>query len=167
MPSNPSTKVSVMNIASLLSTDRVKCTSEASSKKKLLEIMAEMLATADTQLVASDVLESLQHRERLGSTGIGHGVAIPHGRLAGIDQAYGALITLNQGIDYDAPDHQPVDLLFALVVPEQSTDVHLQILATLAQSFSDGETSEKLRQCKNSTDVLQLTSEWIVQNAAA
>jgi PTS system nitrogen regulatory IIA component len=57
--------------------------------------------------------------------------------------------------------------LFALVVPEQSTDVHLQILATLAQSFSDGETSEKLRQCKNSADVLQLTSEWIVQNAAA
>jgi len=165
MPSNPSTKVSVMNIASLLSTERVKCASEASSKKRLLEIMAEMLATADIKLASSDVLESLQHRERLGSTGIGHGVAIPHGRLAGIDQAYGALVTLNQGIDYDAPDHQPVDLLFALVVPEQSTDEHLQILATLAQSFSNSQTSEKLRQCQNSQDVLQLTSEWIVQSA--
>lgn len=167
MLSRPSIKVSAMNIASLLTNDRVKCASEASSKKRLLELLADMLASSDDQLSSSAVLESLHHRERLGSTGIGHGVAIPHGRLAGIDRAYGALITLTEGIDYDAPDHQPVDLLFALIVPEQSTDEHLQILATLAQSFSDPVSTEQLRRCQSIQDVLELTEQWIVQNAAA
>jgi PTS system nitrogen regulatory IIA component len=156
-----------MNIASLLSDERINCASEASSKKRLLEILADMLAVADPELTPSSVLESLLHRERLGSTGIGHGVAIPHGRLAGIDQAYGALITLKEGIDYDAPDQQPVDLLFALIVPEQSTEEHLQILATLAQSFSDPGASDKLRHCRSGKDVLELTSQWTIQNAAA
>lgn len=156
-----------MNIASLLTVERIDCASETSSKKRLLEMLADMLATANPELSASSILESLLHRERLGSTGIGHGVAIPHGRLAGIDQAYGALITLNEGVDYDAPDHQPVDLLFALIVPEQSTEEHLQILATLAQSFSDKETSNKLRHCRNSQDILNLTRQWTIKDAAA
>jgi PTS system nitrogen regulatory IIA component len=157
----------IMNIASLLTVERIDCASETSSKKRLLEMLADMLATVDPELTASSILESLLHRERLGSTGIGHGVAIPHGRLAGIDQAFGAFITLKQGIDYDAPDHQPVDLLFALIVPEQSTEEHLQILATLAQSFSDKETSDKLRQCRTSQDILNLTRQWTIKNAAA
>jgi PTS system nitrogen regulatory IIA component len=156
-----------MNIASLLTIERIGCSSETSSKKRLLEMLADMLATANPELTASSILESLLHRERLGSTGIGHGVAIPHGRLAGIDQAFGALITLNEGVDYDAPDHQPVDLLFALIVPEQSTEEHLQILATLAQSFSDKETSSKLRHCRTSQDVLNLTRQWTIKDAAA
>jgi len=157
----------IMNIASLLTVERIDCASETSSKKRLLEMLADMLAMADPELTASSILESLLHRERLGSTGIGHGVAIPHGRLAGIDQAFGALITLKEGIDYDAPDHQPVDLLFALIVPEQSTEEHLQILATLAQSFSDKETSDKLRQCRTSQDILNLTRQWTIKDAAA
>jgi nitrogen PTS system EIIA component len=157
----------IMNIASLLTVERIDCASETSSKKRLLEMLADMLAMADPELTASSILESLLHRERLGSTGIGHGVAIPHGRLAGIDQAFGALITLKEGIDYDAPDHQPVDLLFALIVPEKSTEEHLQILATLAQSFSDKETSDKLRQCRTSQDILSLTRQWTIKDAAA
>jgi PTS system nitrogen regulatory IIA component len=156
-----------MNIASLLTPDRILCGAESTSKKRLLETLADMLAKDLPELDVTTVFEGLLHRERLGSTGIGHGVAIPHGRLAGIDRAYGALITLTEGIDYDAPDHQPVDLLFALIVPEQSTDEHLQILATLAQSFSDPVSTEQLRQCQSIQDVLELTGQWIVQNAAA
>ncbi len=155
-----------MNIASLLSTDRIECASEATSKKRLLETLANMLAKDSEDLNAASIFESLIQRERLGSTGIGHGVAIPHGRLADLDHAIGAVITLREGIDYDAPDKQPVDLLFALLVPEQSTDEHLQILSTLAQSFANEDTVEQLRQCQDQPHVLELTEQWQVQGAA-
>lgn len=156
-----------MNIASLLTKDRILCGAESSSKKKLLETLAGMLARdLPEELDVSTVFESLLHRERLGSTGIGHGVAIPHGRLPGATTAIGALITLSEGIDYDAPDQQPVDLLFALIVPEESTEEHLQILATLAQSFSSEETANALRQCPDNEQVLVVTGQWEVPTAA-
>ena len=155
-----------MNIASLLTSDRILCGADSTSKKKLLETLADMLAKDLPELDVSTVFESLLHRERLGSTGIGHGVAIPHGRLPGLTNAIGALIILNTGIDYDAPDQQPVDLLFALIVPEESTEEHLQILATLAQSFSSEETADRLRQCKDNDQVLMVTGQWEVPTAA-
>ena len=155
-----------MNIASLLTSDRILCGAESTSKKRLLETLADMLAKDLPELDVATVFEGLLHRERLGSTGIGHGVAIPHGRLPGIHKAIGALITLGEGIDYDAPDQQPVDLLFALIVPEESTEEHLQILATLAQSFSSEDTANKLRQCKNIEQVLSVTGQWEVPTAA-
>lgn len=157
---------SAMNIAELLSADRVQCDSPAGSKKRALDALSEKLAEAFPNLTQREVFDSLIGRERLGSTGLGHGIAIPHGRLAGIDQAAGAFMTLADGIDYDAPDRQPVDVLFALVVPEVCTDQHLQILATLAQMFADPTTVQQLRQCDSPERLLALFNEWQVSDAA-
>jgi mannitol/fructose-specific phosphotransferase system IIA component (Ntr-type) len=112
-----------------------------------------------------DIFDSLLNRERLGSTGLGTGVAIPHGRMTGIDAPVGAIITLKNGVDYDAVDHQPVDLLFALVVPEASTDEHLQILATLARMFSDRKLCENLRASQDAEQLLRAC--WTAGNCTA
>ena len=84
-------------------------------------------------------------RERLGSTGLGFGVALPHARLEGIDTAVGAFVHLPCGVDFDSPDREPVDLVFALLVPENSTNEHLEILSRLAELFNEEELRKKLR----------------------
>ena len=127
-----------MNISDIISPDRVVCDIDASSKKRALEQLSDMIATDSTpSLLPQDVVDSLIARERLGSTGIGYGVAIPHGRVKNTDHAIAAFARLHEGIDFDAADNQTVDLLFALLVPEDSTNEHLQLLAQLAEMFSD------------------------------
>ena len=96
----------------------------------------------------------------MGSTGIGHGIAIPHCRLLPCNKAIGFLIRIQEGIDYDAIDGEPVDLVFALLVPEESTDEHLQLLATLATNLSQKEYREALR---NAPDLNQLYQRAIVE----
>lgn len=155
-----------MNIADLLSVDRVDCHGDATSKKRALEILSERLAAAVPGLTAGEIFDSLLARERLGSTGLGHGIAIPHGRLAGVDRAIAAFLKLREGIDYDAPDDQPVDLLFALIVPEACTDEHLQILATLAEMFGHEETVASLRRCESAEVLLELFSRWKASDVA-
>lgn len=142
-----------MQIAEILSPARVALGAEVSSKKGVLEELSSLIAADTSDLTQTEIFDSLCARERLGSTGLGHGVAIPHGRLKGGKETLGAFIQLAEGIDYDAVDQQPVDLLFALLVPEESTDEHLQILARLAEMFSDTELVEKLRRA-NSPEVL-------------
>ena len=88
-------------------------------------------------IARSQVFDSLFAREKLGSTGLGQGVAIPHGRIKGLKEAVGAFVRLAQPVPFDAPDGQPVSLVFVLLVPEQATEQHLQILSELAQMFSD------------------------------
>jgi PTS system nitrogen regulatory IIA component len=92
-------------------------------------------------------------RERLGSTGLGNGIAIPHGRLKNGQQTIAAFMQLSTSIDYDSVDNAPVDLLFALIVPENSTEEHLNTLATLAEMFSNTETLNKLRQSSSSEEM--------------
>ena len=133
----------------------------------MLEFRAGLLATSSPSLTEVEIFDSLLNRERLGSTGLGTGVAIPHGRIPGIDAPVGAIVTLNSGVDYDAIDRQPVDLLFALLVPEESTDEHLQILASLAQMFSDRKLSARLRECESAEQLLQLLDGWEPQRATA
>jgi PTS system nitrogen regulatory IIA component len=99
-------------------------------------------------------------RERLGGTGIGHGVAIPHGRLKHGDRPRAAMIRLKQGVDFDAIDNEPVDLLFALVVPEQSTEEHLKILAMLAAMFQDAGFRQRLRQAGSAEEIMQIIRDW-------
>ncbi|SEQ26994.1 PTS system, nitrogen regulatory IIA component [Ectothiorhodospira magna] len=149
-----------MNIGDLLAPERVTCLPDVSSKKRVLEMLGEMLASHLPRLTQGEIFDSLLARERLGSTGLGHGVAIPHGRLAGADTACAALIKLERGVDYDAPDSEPVDILFALVVPAECTDEHLQILALLARLFSDPETLAQLRSAKGAEDLLALVHQW-------
>lgn len=116
-----------------------------SSKKKLLEFLASFVANQMPDSSANDIYERFLSRERLGSTGIGEGVAIPHCRLSQCSQPIGVLLKLAEPIDYDAIDHRPVDLVFALLVPEEANNQHLQVLGMLARNFSDSEYREALR----------------------
>ena len=95
-------------------------------------------------------------RERLGSTGLGHGVAIPHGRLAGAEDAVAAFIRLESAVDFEAPDGQPVDLVVGLLVPEECNDCHLQLLAQLAEIFSQASVRDALRATNDPLDVWQI-----------
>jgi len=150
-----------MNISDIISPDRVVCDFDATSKKRALEQLSDMIASdSSPNLLPKDVVESLIARERLGSTGIGYGVAIPHGRIKNTDHAIAAFAKLHEGIDFDAADNQNVDLLFALLVPEDSTNEHLQLLAQLAEMFSDEEFRTKLRATKDRQAIYNLLSTW-------
>ncbi len=115
----------------------------------------------NTQHIArSQVFDSLFAREKLGSTGLGQGVAIPHGRIKGLREAVAALIRMKEAIPFDAPDGQPVNLACVLLVPEKATDKHLQILSELAQMFSDKKFREGLLQSKNADEIHELIAGW-------
>jgi PTS system nitrogen regulatory IIA component len=106
------------------------------------------------------VFDSLFARERLGSTGLGQGVAIPHGRIKGLKDALGAFVRLAQPVAFDAPDAKPVTLLFVLLVPEQATEKHLQILSELAQMFSDRALREALATAADAEALHQRIIAW-------
>lgn len=150
-----------MQISTLLEPDRVACQQDSTSKKRTLDLLSSLLASALPAFSEGELFDSLINRERLGSTGLGNGVALPHGRLAGLDTPLAAFVTLSDGgIDFDAIDNKPVDLLFALLVPEESTDEHLQILARLATMFSDPDFCSTLRDCTTSRQCIDQISHW-------
>ncbi|MFV2056637.1 MAG: PTS IIA-like nitrogen regulatory protein PtsN [Thiohalomonadales bacterium] len=150
-----------MEIHDILSPDRIVCDLDASSKKRALEKISDMLSNdSSLDIAPQEVCESLIAREKLGSTGIGCGVAIPHGRLKSANKTLAAFVRLHKGIDYDAIDNKEVDLIFALLVPENSTEDHLQILAELAEMFSNSEILEKLRNTNDSQSLCQVLSNW-------
>ena len=134
-----------MHISDILTSERIQCDVNLSSKKAVLETLSGIIAGASSNLTGQDVFNSLLSRERLGGTGLGNGIALPHGRLKNGLTTIAAFIKLKQGVDYDASDHQPVDLIFALVVPEHSTEEHLQVLAQLAGMFNQPEFLIQLR----------------------
>jgi PTS system nitrogen regulatory IIA component len=145
-----------MLIADTISPACIVCGAEARSKKRALEQLSSLLASGGTGLVELDVFESLLARERLGSTGIGHGVAIPHGRFKATKRAIGAFMQLRKGVDFSAIDNEPVDLIFALLVPEESTEEHLQLLAMLAEMFSSESLRAELRRAKSTAEIHRL-----------
>lgn len=134
-----------MDIHTLLSPDRTLCRVEGGSKKRAIEFLANAIAQDVSGIDADDLFRRLIGRERLGSTGIGHGIAIPHCRAENCTGAVGALITLTAPIDFDAIDSQPVDILFAMLVPEDAHDEHIQTLAALAGALSNEEYRNRLR----------------------
>jgi PTS system nitrogen regulatory IIA component len=144
-----------MHLRDILTLERTATDVIAGSKKRALEFLGGLVATDEPDLDSTEVFESLIARERLGSTGIGHGIAIPHGRLKNSDHVIGALAHLQESIDFDAIDDKPVDLLFALLVPENATEEHLEVLARLAQLFSDEEARQRLREAPDATALLQ------------
>jgi PTS system nitrogen regulatory IIA component len=123
-------------LTKLLTPSQVLLDLEASSKKRVFE-QAGMLFESHLGLARSIVFDSLFAREKLGSTGLGQGIAIPHGRIKGLKQAAGAFLRLSTPVPFDSPDGRPVSLLFVLLVPEQATEEHLQILSELAQRFAE------------------------------
>lgn len=138
-----------MQIADLLSPDRVSLETGIASKKRALEHLGEMLAGDDRTPAASLVFDALSAREKLGSTGLGHGVAIPHGRMDDIETPRVALLRLQGGVDFDAIDNEPVDILIALIVPVDSTSEHLDLLAQLARALSQPDNIAAIRRASD------------------
>ncbi|WP_323815766.1 PTS IIA-like nitrogen regulatory protein PtsN [Cellvibrio sp. NN19] len=134
-----------MQIQSLISPGRTLCGIEAGSKKRALEILANTIAQDIPDIDADELFRSLIGRERLGSTGIGHGIAIPHCRIEHCSGTVGALITLADPIEFDAIDSQPVDILFAMLVPQDAHSEHLQTLAALAEALNKSDYRQRLR----------------------
>lgn len=130
----------------MLSARRTSSGAAGISKKRALELLANLIAEDIPALDANDIFSSLISREKLGSTGLGAGVAIPHCRIPNCTGTIGALLKLDEAIDYEAIDDQPVDILFALLVPEEAHDDHLQTLAGLAERFNQPKYLQTLRQ---------------------
>ncbi|HHW78582.1 MAG TPA: PTS transporter subunit EIIA [Xanthomonadaceae bacterium] len=149
-----------MDITDLITRERIVCDSEVASKKRVIEILSELLATGQSDLAARPIFDSLIGRERLGSTGLGHGVALPHGRFNQSQLAIGAFVKLRKGVDFDAIDRQPVDLVFGLLVPDHYTDEHLKILAYLAEMFSDRVFCQQLREADSDRLLFERLRDW-------
>jgi PTS system nitrogen regulatory IIA component len=149
-----------IDLSSVISAERIAVNQSTSSKKRLLEQMTDLLLATDATLDRNAVAQTLIERERLGSTGIGHGVALPHGRVKDLDAPSGAFAVLEAPVDFDALDGQPVDLVFALLVPSEATDEHLRILARLAAMFNDGSLRDALRRTRSSADAYDLLIGW-------
>lgn len=150
-----------MEIAGLLTPERTRCGIQATSKKRALERLSALLMhDADNEAMQA-VFEGLTLRERLGSTGLGRGVGLPHSRSADIHQPRAAVIRLDRPIDFDAVDRQSVDILFALLVPEHSNDEHLRILSRLAEMFRDDALCQRLRECAGDDDLYNTLAGWL------
>ena len=130
-------------LAQLLPPGHVLLDAELTSKKRLFEQVG-LLVEGSRGIARSTVFESLFAREKIGSTGLGQGIAIPHGRIKGLKDAVGVFVRLAQPLPFDSPDSKPVNLVFALLVPEQATERHLEILSELAERFSDPDFREEL-----------------------
>ncbi len=156
-----------MHLIDLLAPARVLAGVSVTSKKRLLELLSGLLAEGAGTEVERRVFDSLCGREKLGSTGLGHGVAIPHGRTGALPGAVGAFIRLSEPIDFSALDGKPVDLIFALAVPEHFSNQHLLLLSQLAEMFSDSGFSARLRQAPDNASLYALLADWQLTHAAA
>lgn len=133
------------------------------SKKRVLEQIANLVARELPDLDGQDIFENLVAREKLGSTGFGNGIAIPHCRLPGCVSPISALLRLDAPVDFDAIDGAPVDLLFVLLVPEAATDEHLELLRQIASMLDRSDVREQLRHAQNSDRLYQVVVD--VQNS--
>lgn len=156
-----------MPFLNLLTPERVRTDLVAADKAELFAKIAVLLA--DECGGGHEIHEALLARERLGSTGLGRGVAIPHGRISGLEQARAVFIRLNTPIEFGAPDAAPVDLVAALVVPTHFTDQHLHLLAELAELFSDDHLTTALREARDAStlfvELAEFTSKKIRESA--
>ena len=146
-------------IASLLPSGNILLDLDAGSKPRLFEAVGALFE-ANHGLSKKVVIDSLQAREKLGSTGLGQGIAIPHGRIRGLAEAKGAFVRLKTPIPFDSPDGKPVAQVFVLLVPEQATEQHLQILSELAQMFSESRFRESLALATDAAALRAIFEHW-------
>lgn len=135
----------MVTLDQILAPECVRCDVPAASRKRTLQLLGEIFAEVDPALTAQGVFDLLVARERLGSTGLGEGCALPHARVPGLGRTLAAFLRLGKGVDFDAPDHEPVDLVFGLLVPQESTDEHLETLAAIARVFADDRVRASVR----------------------
>ena len=133
-----------MELSSLLQPNAVRVFSHVASKKRLFKDLAD-IAQAVYRLDASDIFDALQDRESLGPTGVGHGIALPHARMHGLDRVVGVFVRLERPLDFDSVDRQPVDLIFALLAPKDSGFEHLKALALVSRTMRQAAVCTKLR----------------------
>lgn len=145
-------------LSEILAPSRTACRIAGGSKKRLFETIAKLFADDQPGLEYSLVLDQLIAREKLGSTGLGEGIAIPHCRVDHCTKPLASLVTLDEPIAYDAPDDQPVDLLFVLLVPAQENQEHLDILATIARACSQPNFCSRLRAAQDTLDLFEAAS---------
>lgn len=145
-----------MHLSDILSPETILVNIEGASKKRVLELISDFCAQENEDIDPLEAFECLIARERLGATGIGCGVAIPHGRLPGLKMAVGVLVQLEHPIDFGASDKLPVDLIVGIFVPEKSTDEHLALLSDLAKIFCDANLRDKMRKAQDSATLYEL-----------
>jgi len=150
------------HLSELLSASHILLDVPVANKQAVFEQAAELLA-GSAGIKRAHIVESLAARERLGSTGLGQGIAIPHGRVKGLRSAAGCLIRTRTPIPFDAPDDIPVALIFVLLVPEKSTDLHLELLGELAQLFSEREMRNRLAAAPDALTAQRLIAGWRAQ----
>ena len=154
-----------MELSSILQPGAVKVLSKSTSKKRLFQELGEIAEHA-YGLNAAKTVEALQERETLGPTGVGHGIALPHARVAGLDNVAGALIRLESSIDFESVDRQPVDLIFALFAPSDAGVEHLKALALVSRTMRDADICTKLRANTNPTTLHAILTEARANQAA-
>lgn len=144
-----------------LNVELISVHAQISSRKKLLQEMARLLTLAlDPQTREKDIYHCLLEREKLGNTGIGNGVALPHSRCTATNKAVIAVITLEHAIDYDSIDRQAVDVAFGLLVPQEASQEHLNLLSEIARIMSNNDYKAKLVKAPNATQVFELIKHW-------
>jgi len=153
-------------LAAILPAQNVQVDVEATSKKRLFE-QAGLMFENHQGVARAVVTDNLFARERLGSTGLGHGVAIPHGRIKGLKNPLAAVLRVQQAIGFDAPDDEPVSLLIVLLVPEAATQRHLEILSEIAEMLSEKDLRERLKTETDPAVVHRLISDWLPVRSAA
>ena len=154
-----------MNLSSLLKPHAVKVLSDVTSKKRLMQAIAD-LAHDLIGLPEGEIFDALQERESLGPTGVGHGVALPHARLADLSEVQGAFLRLEKPIDFNAVDRQPVDLVFALFAPADTGVDHLKALALVSRTLRDAPLCAKLRANADPATLYALLTEHEASKAA-
>ena len=145
----------MQELSDILTPARTVCSAPGVSKKRLFETIAGIISKDQPSMDYDDLFDQLIAREKLGSTGLGQGIAIPHCRTANCPQPLETLLTLEDPVDFDSPDDAPVDLLFVLLVPEAANQEHLDILAHVARLFSQPEFCAQLRAADNDADLFQ------------
>lgn len=147
-----------MELSTILQPECTTCATPG-SKKKVLELISDLAAVQYPSLSSQEIFESLLAREKMGSTGIGNGIAIPHGRLANISQPVAVLIKCEEPIAFDSIDNQPVDILFALLVPADQCEQHLSTLSAMAEKLNNKLILKQLRKTQDESELYQVITQ--------
>ena len=147
-----------MEIKDILHPDCTLCAVQGTSKKRVLELISQIANQYLMDIDKATILSSLISREKMGSTGIGNGIALPHGRLKELENVMAVVVTSEQPIDYDAIDNAPVDIFFAILVPEDKASEHLGTLSAIATKLNNKDTLSKMRNAKTDQELFEAIS---------